>query len=397
MKTPIITTLLLGLSVPVLALAAESNGCTPEHEAMGHCKMETPAEQPEPAMPKASACTPEHEAMGHCKMEAPDKPAKAKAKPAAKAKTKAAAQPKPAVKPQSVAMPMATLPPASVCTPEHAAMGHCQMETPAMDHSQHQMPAAKASTCTPEHEAMGHCKSSDTPAIPVSDGSAAQDIPMPFPGAMHMEDDPTLTKVMINQLEIRKADQGDNPLAWEAEAWVGKDLNKLWLKTEGEKVGSKVEEAELQVLYSRAVAPYWDVQAGVRKDFKPEGREWATVGVKGLAPYFFETDAALFVGDDGRTAARLKGEYEIMLTQKTVLSPEAEINLYGKDDPAMGIGSGLSDASAGLRLRHEFKREFAPYVGVNWSKKFGKTADFSRADGEKTEDTQFVAGVRLWF
>ena len=214
---------------------------------------------------------------------------------------------------------------------------------------------------------------------------------------MHMDDDPTLTKVMINQLEVRKADQGNDPLAWEAEAWIGKDLNKLWLKTEGSRVGSKTEEAEVQALYSRAVAPFWDVQAGVRKDLKPEGREWATVGVKGLAPYHFDVDAALFAGTEGRTAARLKGEYEIMLTQKTVLSPETEINLYGKDDPAMGVGSGLSDASIGLRLRHEVKREFAPYVGVNWSKKFGKTADFARDDGEKTQDTQFVAGVRLWF
>ncbi|MBU0656982.1 MAG: copper resistance protein B [Gammaproteobacteria bacterium] len=214
---------------------------------------------------------------------------------------------------------------------------------------------------------------------------------------MHMGDDPTLTKVMINQLEIRQADQGDNPLAWEAEAWIGKDLNKLWLKTEGESVGGNTEEAEVQALYSRAIAPFWDVQAGGRKDFEPAGREWATVGVKGLAPYHFDVDAALFAGTEGRSAARLKGEYEIMLTQKTVLSPEAEINLYGKDDPEMGIGSGLADANVGLRLRHEFKREFAPYIGVNWSKKFGKTADFARDDGEKTQDTQFVAGVRLWF
>jgi copper resistance protein B len=366
MKIPIIATLLLGLSASSLALAAESTGCTPEHEAMGHCKMEVPTKKAVPA--KAKPATPVKKA----------KPAKAK--------------------PKQVAKPVAAAPQASACTPEHAAMGHCQMETPtgSMPAS---MPATtpKASTCSPEHEAMGHCTSSDKPALPVSDGSAAENIPMPFPGAMHMNDDPTLTKVMINQLETRQADQGDNPLAWEAEAWIGKDLNKLWLKTEGEKVGSKTEEAEVQALYSRAIAPFWDVQAGVRKDFKPQGREWATVGVKGLAPYHFDVDAALFAGTESRTAARLKGEYEIMLTQKTVLAPEAEINLYSKDDPAMGIGSGLADANVGLRLRHEFKREFAPYIGVNWSKKFGKTADYARDDGEKTQDTQFVAGVRLWF
>lgn len=365
MKIPIITALLLGLSISPLALAAENNACTPEHEAMGHCKMETPAK--------------------------PAKPVKAKPKPAPKAKP-ATAKAKPAAK------PVAAAPKPNACTPEHAAMGHCQMETPAASTPAPMSPTMpKASACSPEHEAMGHCKSSDTSAIPVSDGSATADIPMPFHGAMDMEDDPTLTKVMINQLETRKADNGDNPLAWEAEAWIGKDLNKLWLKTEGESVGGKTEEAEVQILYSRAIAPFWDVQAGVRKDFKPQGREWASLGIKGLAPYEFDVDAALFAGTEGRTAARLKGEYEILLTQKTVLSPEAEINLYGKDDPEMGIGSGLADANVGLRLRHEFKREFAPYIGVNWSKKFGKTADYAREDGEKTEDTQFVAGLRLWF
>jgi copper resistance protein B len=283
--------------------------------------------------------------------------------------------------------------------PAHAVMEHCNVNT-RMEHSEHSKRDQSKREHNP-HKAMDAATTThrqhQTARLPVSDGSAPEDIPMPFPNTMHMNDDPLLSKVMINQLELRQADQGDNPIAWEAEAWLGKDLHKLWLKTEGEKVGDTLEEAELQLLYSRAIAPYWDLQTGIRQDFKPEQRTWASLGVKGLAPYFFETDAAIFVGEHGRTAARLSGEYELMLTQKTVLAPEAEINIYGRDDPAMGIGSGLSDASVGLRLRHEFKREFAPYIGVNWSKKVGKTADYARAEGETTEDTQFVAGVRLWF
>lgn len=246
----------------------------------------------------------------------------------------------------------------------------------------------------PDHSKMDHSR--PMTVLPVSDGSAPNDIPVPFPEGLHMVDDPLLAKFMLSQFETRPGD-GDDPFVWEGEAWIGKDLNKLWLKSEGEKVGGETEEAELQVLYSHAIAPYWDIQAGVRKDFKPVNREWATLTLKGLAPYFFETDAALFIGDEGRTSIRLKAEYEIMLTQKTVLSPEIEINLYGKDDPESGIGSGLSDTSLGLRLRHEFKREFAPYIGVDWTRFYGGTADHVAEDGGDTSDVRWVAGVRIWF
>jgi len=242
---------------------------------------------------------------------------------------------------------------------------------------------------------MDHSKMNHKPAIPVSDGSLDHDVPLPYKVGK-MEDDPVLTKFMLDQLEVHDAD-GSNPVTWEAEAWIGKDLNKLWLKTEGERVDGENEELEVQALYSRAIAPYWDLQVGVRKDFEPVGREWGVVGLKGLAPYYFETDLALFVGDNGRTAARLEGEYELLLTQKTILTPEIEVNLYGKDDVEARVGSGLSDVTVGLRLRHEFKREFAPYIGVEWTKKFGDTADFAEADGGEVSDTQFVAGIRAWF
>jgi copper resistance protein B len=210
-------------------------------------------------------------------------------------------------------------------------------------------------------------------------------------------DDPLLTKVMIDQLEWREAD-GDNPVVLEADAWIGKDLHKLWFKADVEHVSDELEEANLQALYSRAIAPYWDFQIGWRHDFKPKPtRDWLAVGFKGLAPYFFEVDATAFVGEAGQIAANLNAEYEFMFTQRVVLSPEIDLNFYREKDPEHGIGSGLSDMQAGLRLRYEIRREFAPYVGVNWVKKFGGTADFARDEGEPTSDVQLVAGIRAWF
>ena len=215
--------------------------------------------------------------------------------------------------------------------------------------------------------------------------------------AAGMVDDPVLTMVKIDQLEV--TDIGDdNDLAWDAQAWVGKDLNKLWFKTEGEHIDSDTEEAEIQLLYSRAIASYWDAQIGWRHDIKPKPtRDWLAIGVQGLAPYFFETDIALFVGEGGNVGARAKLEYELLLTQKWILTPKFETNLYSKSDSDVGIGSGLADINLGLRLRYEVKREFAPYVGIEWDKRFGNTADFVRDEGEDVSDTRWVAGIRMWF
>ncbi len=212
-----------------------------------------------------------------------------------------------------------------------------------------------------------------------------------------MADDPLIAKVSIDQLETRETD-GDNPTVWEVDAWVGKDLNKLWFKSEGEVAGGETEEAELQLLYSRAISPFWDLQAGWRRDIKPvPERDWLAIGVKGLAPYLLEVDATLFVGESDQVGARLQAEYEYMLSQKWVLSPEIEINFHARDDEATGTGSGLSDMELGLRLRYEIRREFAPYIGVNGWRKYGNTADLAEAHGEETDDMQFVAGIRAWF
>lgn len=219
----------------------------------------------------------------------------------------------------------------------------------------------------------------------------------PLPLFAAGEDDPLLASLAIDQLEYRDA-AGDNPVVREAQGWLGKDLNKLWFKTEGERVNGHSEEVEVQLLYGRAIAPYWDLQLGWRHDNLPRPtRDWAVITLQGLAPYWFETDASLFIGESGRTAIRLEAEYEIMLTQQWVLAPEIELNAHGHNDRERGIGSGLSDAEVGLRLRYEIRREFAPYIGVNWEKLFGDTADLAREEGEKTEQGQWVIGIRAWF
>ncbi|HKJ07686.1 MAG TPA: copper resistance protein B, partial [Gammaproteobacteria bacterium] len=223
--------------------------------------------------------------------------------------------------------------------------------------------------------------------------SAAGEPPGDWPSPVH--DNVVLSKIMLDRLELRHTDAG-NLAYWEGQAWVGGDINKLWLKSEGGVLKGRTEEADLEALYSRAMTAFWDLQAGVRHDFgigdKP-AREWAAIGLKGLAPYRFDVDATAYVGTAGRTAARVKAEYEVLLTQRLILMPELEFNAYGKEDRARGLGSGLSDVGLALRLRYEIRREFAPYAGVRWTRKFGGTADFARQGGEAVQDTQWVVGL----
>ncbi len=203
--------------------------------------------------------------------------------------------------------------------------------------------------------------------------------------------------VLLDRLEGWNADQGTG-LEWEAQAWIGTDLNRLWLRSEGERVDGTVESADVEVLYGRSVATWWDVVAGIRHDFKPgSSQDFAAFGVIGLVPYKFEVEATAYVGQGGQTAARLEAEYELLLTNRLILQPLVEINLYGKNDPRRGIGSGLSTVEAGLRLRYEFTRKLAPYFGVVRERAFGRTGDLRRLDGEDIDDTRIVAGLRLWF
>lgn len=210
-------------------------------------------------------------------------------------------------------------------------------------------------------------------------------------------DDPLLTKIIIDRLEIREPGEDDLRVL-EAEAWVGKDRDKLWVKTELERVSGHTEEAEVQLLYSRAIAPYWDLQLGARKDVRPHpDRSWLALGVRGLAPYFLDLDAALFAGESGRTALRIQTETEWLLTQRLFLSPELELNAFGHNDPDTGAGSGLADIEAGLRLGFELRRRFAPYVGVSWTRQFGQAAKYAREEGEHVRERQMMIGIEAWF
>lgn len=210
------------------------------------------------------------------------------------------------------------------------------------------------------------------------------------------KDDPLLYMVTIDQLELRNGDE--DPTVLEAEAWLGYDLKKLWFKTEIERVDGSNEEAELQVLYGQAVSAFWDFQVGFRRDFDPSPeRHWAVVGFQGLAPYFIDVDAALFIGESGRSAFRLEAEYEQMITQRLQVIPELEINFNGKSDLETEQGSGLAETEFGIRIAYGFTREFAPYIGVNWEAKHGETKRIAQSHGEDTEDTQFVIGIHAWF
>ena len=209
-----------------------------------------------------------------------------------------------------------------------------------------------------------------------------------------VEDDPLLTKILINEFEIRNA-HANSSLALDSQGWIGKDLQKLWYKAELTRVAGQTEEAELQALYSQAVLPFWDIQAGLRQDLSStSSRRWAVIGLRGLAPYFFEIDTALFIGESGQMALRFEAEYELFLTQRLIIVPDIEVNVYGQNDAAIGVG--LSDIELGLRLRYEIRRELAPYIGVNWSRQFGKSANFARNNGTDTRQLEWVIGVRAW-
>jgi copper resistance protein B len=208
----------------------------------------------------------------------------------------------------------------------------------------------------------------------------------------------TYHQVMFNIAEYQ-AREGADGYRWDGEFWLGGDINRFTLKSEGEGTfGALLERAEIQTLYSRALDPYWNLQVGIRHDIKPNpSRTYATIGIEGLAPYWFEVEGALFLSDKGDVFARAEAYYDQRITQDFVLQPRVEANFSAQDVLQNGVGPGLTDLEVGLRLRYERTREFAPYIGVSWERQFGGTARFSRAKGEGTGGFSFAAGVRTWF
>mgnify|MGYP001822814664 CR=1 FL=1 len=205
--------------------------------------------------------------------------------------------------------------------------------------------------------------------------------------------------VLIERLEARvSAGGGEDGYLWDAQAFYGGDINRLVIKTEGEgELGGTVEDAELQALYSRAIGPFFDLQAGVRFDVEPDARSHLVVGVQGLSPYMFHVDGAMFLSDRGDLTARLEGEYDQRITQRLIIQPRMEVEFAGQDIPEREIGAGITKIEPGVRLRYEFVREFAPYIGIEYEAKVGETADIARSAGEDPTGLKLVIGLRAWF
>jgi copper resistance protein B len=404
--------------------------CTPEHAAMGHCIMPVPAPQP-----PAATCTPEHAAMGHC----------------------------------TIAPPAPVTAPEAVCTPEHAAMGHCRMPAvpaepqvgqadphaghdadphaghgadpqeghaadphaghhhpepdPHAGHDHHQEPDPHAAHRHDEHD--GHdgpgAEMRNPPRPPI-----AQPPPDAFGGPAHAADAVFGAETMAPVRDHIRREHGGMPhhmflidraearfgphrgYAWEGHFWWGGDIDKLWLKSKGEgEFDGVIEHAEVQALWSRAIDPWFDLQLGLRHDFRAgpqtshqvaaEQRTHAVLGVRGLAPYWFEVEGMLFLSTKGELTARFEAEYDLRITQRLVLQPSLELDFSLQDIPEIGVGAGLSTTEFGARLRYEIQPNLAPYVGLHFERAFGRTADFARQAGGKTEGLSFVAGIRTWF
>ncbi len=215
-------------------------------------------------------------------------------------------------------------------------------------------------------------------------------------GLMGMDDTAAFGKLLIDQLELA-AEAQRATVSWEAEGWYGTDDSKVWLKSEGAPAASGAPAARNELLWDRAISEWWSLQTGVRYDLgHGPARGWAAAGIEGLAPYRFELESALYLGNSGRTAALLRAEREVLITQRFILQPELETELYGKGDPARQLGAGVSDLQLGIRARYEIRRELAPYVGLAWRRAFGATANFARADGGDAATVEWVAGVHVW-
>ena len=272
----------------------------------------------------------------------------------------------------------------------HGAMDHGAMDHSNMNHEPMDMAAPVADAPPPTTAGQGPANAAD--AIWGKEAMAASRAKLAKENGGG-----TISWVMADRAEYRLREGKDGYL-WDGQGYYGGDLDKIWFKTEGEgSFGEKIESAEVQALWSHAIAPFFDLQLGVRQDFAPRERTYGVIGIQGLAPYLFEIDAAAFLSDRGDVTARIEVEYDQKITQRLIVQPRIEANLAAQDIPELGIGAGIDNIEAGIRLRYEFAREFAPYIGVEQEWKIGQSANFARADGEDPSVTNYVIGVRFWF
>jgi copper resistance protein B len=281
-------------------------------------------------------------------------------------------------------------------TPPQGHQGHDMSSMPGMQMPGHDMAdmaeAADPPAAPPPPGALGGPAHAADTVFPAGQMNDARSVFRDEHGAIRTY------RVLVDQLETR-IQNGRDGYAWDGEAWYGGAINRLWLKTEGEGTfGGGPEQAEVQALWSRALDPWFNLQAGVRYDIRPTpDRGYLVLGIEGLAPYWFEVDGAVFLSQKGDLSARFEGEYEQRITQRLILQPRIDLDFSLQDVPELGIGSGLSSAEAGLRLRYEIVPEFAPYVGVHYGRAFGDTAAFRRAAGRDVGGLSFLVGVRTWF
>jgi copper resistance protein B len=279
-----------------------------------------------------------------------------------------------------------------------AALQATAQETPADGHAAHSHDAPPAATEPPAHEHGAHAHAADSPAPP-SDADRAAAFPdvsgMPAMAMSTMN--PLVSLVTVERLEAQDTSEG-TLTSWHVNASIGRDLAKLWIRTEGERLGGATERADLEVLWGHSVSPWWDVVAGARRDLDPGApRTLAAVGIQGTAPLRIGLAATLYAAEGGVAAARAEAHYEVRVTNRVILQPRVEMNWASTGDASRAEGAGLTSADLGVRVRFEIRREVAPYVGLEHARRFGGTADAARAAGEDASDTRLVAGIRLWF
>ena len=299
--------------------------------------------------------------------------------------------------PQPAALPQQQDGPGAAPREGQGAPAQRQQPAPASeDHSAHTAAQPQPSQQPQQQPALQQQRQTPRePIPPITDTDRAAAFPDGLEG--HAVHDRALNyMVLFDQLEWQGGDDGGP--GWDNATWIGGDLNRVWLRSEGESHQGRVESAFLDVMWGRSISRWWDLVAGARQDFGPgPGRTWLGGGIQGLAPYFFEIEATGYVGEGGRTLARFEADYELLVTNRLILQPVVETELLGKADPERGLGAGLTSLEAGLRLRYEFRREFAPFVGLTWTRSLFGTADFARAAGEEVSSTRLAVGLRTWF
>lgn len=386
-----------------LAIALAVGSAPALAQEMDHSKMHMPPPKPAPAPQEKPAAKKTAAAQPVARPVAADKQALDPHAGHAMPEPAAAVVPQPAaVDHAAMGHDMPASGPDMPAEPmDHPGMDHSSMDHSSMDHGE--MDHAAMGHAAMGHTAMGHTMGNDLPAnaepreaipaVTAADRAAA----FPDVVAHTVHDNSTHWFFLVDRLETWNADEG-NAFAWETVRWVGTDLDRLWMRSEGESIDGSTESANIELFYGRAIARWWDGVVGIRHDFgEGPSQTFAGIGVIGMAPYKFEVEATAYIGEGGQTAASVEVEYDTLLTNRLILQWVAEAEAYGKDDPSRGIGSGLSKVEAGLRLRYEFTRRFAPYIGIVRERAFGGTADFRRGEGHDIDDTRFVAGVRLWF